>query len=511
MGILTSFRNMFRPAPPIRAARPVVARGVRGFDIADTGRLFSSWLANNDSADQGIKNKARLARARSRELAENNEYVKGFLRLLANNVVGPDGFKLQVKAMDVSAKGEESLDERANRLVELAWKKWSKNKRFVHRTRRLNFTMFCRLAAQAVAREGEIFVVMYRDDDRWNPFRFTLGLLEADYLDLDHNVPDLGGGRSIIMGVEVDAAGAPLAYHFFKKHPGDGIVTERVRVPAEDVLHLFVPDRPSATRGMPWFTASGPTLKMVGGYEEAEVVAARVSASKMGFFTNPDGEASGLGDEETDEGDFLQDVQPGRFGVLPSGYDFKEFDPTHPGANFDAFCKHQLRKAAVGLGVSYTSFGNNLEGTSYSSIRQGALDERDGWMVLQNWLIAELCEPVFERWLEAALLTQAVPLPMAKFDKFNAPQFKGRRWTWIDPQKDANGNQIELSSGQATVNDLVGEKGVDYEDHIKQLAKEVEDFKAMGLVHPAAASAAKAQGGNDGKQNDQKQDADQAV
>lgn len=509
MSILQSFRNLFRrPDPPARStARPIIARS---FDMADTGRLFASWLANNDSADQGIKNKARLARARSRELAENNEYVKGFLRLLANNVVGPEGIKLQVKAMDVNAKGEEKLDERANRIIELAWKRWSKKKKFVHRARRLNFRMFCRLAIQSVAREGEIFVIFYRDD-KSNPFRFTLGLLEADFLDLDYNVPNYGDGRSIIMGVEVDSVGAPMAYHFFKKHPGDGAITERVRIPAEDVLHLYVPERVSATRGMPWFTASGPTLKMVGGYEEAEVVAARVAASKMGFYVSPDGEVfEGEVDEMNDDGDFFQDAAPGKFGKLPAGYDFKTFDPTHPGANFESFCKHQLRKAAVGLGVSYTSFGNNLEGTSYSSIRQGALDERDGWMVLQNWLIDELCEPVFERWLESALLTQAVPLPMAKFDKFNAPQFKGRRWTWVDPQKDANGNQIELSSGQATVNDLVGEKGMDYEDHIKQLDREVKDFKAMGLVHPAAANAAKAQGGNDGKQDDQKQDADQA-
>ena len=31
-------------------------------------------------------------------------------------------------------------------------------------------------------------------------------------------------------------------------------------------------------------------LKMLDGYEEAELVAARTAASKMGFFTSPDGD-----------------------------------------------------------------------------------------------------------------------------------------------------------------------------------------------------------------------------
>ncbi|MBK7121298.1 MAG: phage portal protein [Comamonadaceae bacterium] len=80
------------------------------------------------------------------------------------------------------------------------------------------------------------------------------------------------------------------------------------RVDADQVLHVFKPYRPEQVRGMPAMHACISGLKMLDGYEEAAIVAARVGASKMGFFTTPDGDASPLGDEKDEQGNTITDA-----------------------------------------------------------------------------------------------------------------------------------------------------------------------------------------------------------
>lgn len=480
MGLLDIFKRKKAPARPLRVIP------VRSFAGADGGRLFGSWNATDSSADEALQYKLRALRNRSRQLAEDSEWIKRYLRMLEINVVGPTGFSFQSKAKDERRDGSAVLDVAANRAIEKGWKAWALgHRKFCSATRRLNFITMSKLLIVSVARDGEAFVVRVREGDRRNPFRFSLRLLEADYLDETFDA-DLANGNIIRMGIEQTPVGTPVAFHFFQRHPGDRkgsrSSTERIRVPAEDVLHLFVPERLSQSRGVPWLHASLRRVKMCEGYEEAELVAARAGASKMGFYVSPDGDESEFGEDY--EGEFTEKMEPGTMGVLPKGYDVKEFDPKHPTDAFSGFLKHNLRALAASLSVAYPGLAADLEGTSYGSLRQGSLDERDMWMMLQNWVILEFCEPVFEWWLEAALITQQVPLPISKFDKFNAPQFRGRRWQWIDPQKDAKGDEIALLNGMTSLTQIVSENGGDIEELFEELEFEKARLVELGIELP---------------------------
>ncbi len=497
--------SWFQPKNEVAAAKPKV-RQVRNFDMASTqDRLFASWRADNATEDTYIARRALLIRARSRELCRTSDYAKKYLRMVHKNVVGPAGIGLQVKSADVKKDGTLVYDKVANTLIEKAWIRWWGSK-LCSFTRQYNGRTILRLVAQAAPRDGEMFIVMVRESrGSTNPFRFSLKLLEADYLDLEHN-EDLGGGAFIRMGIEFDADGRRVAFHFFTSHPGDlyrprpQAVGEKVRVPAEDVLHFFLPERASACRGIAWFDTTGPTIKMLNGFEEATVVAARAGASKMGFFYTPDGTPPDS-DEETDDGDFIQNAEPGQFGILPIGYDFKAYDPTQPTDKFGDFCKHQGRKISVGLDASYASLTGDLADVNYSSIRHGMLDERDTWADLQTTLIDEVLKPIFSRWLLAAFITGQIPLPISKLDKFDAPKFIPRTWGWVDPEKDANATNTELSNCTQTLAGSLADRGVDYDDHLAQLKKEKEDLEAIGITPAYAAKKSEGGSNNAGNSN----------
>jgi capsid protein len=164
------------------------------------------------------------------------------------------------------------------------------------------------------------------------------------------------------------------------------------------------------------------------------------------------------------------------------GMDFKAVDFQHPNGAFGDFNKAVLRGVASGLGVSYNTLANDLEGVNYSSIRAGLLDEREEYKTHQSFIIDHLCRPVFFAWLEQALLTDTLNLPAEKMDKFNAAEFRGRRWQWVDPLKDVQANITSIEAGLKSRRQVVSEMGGDFEDVIDELSEDQSLIAAAGIA-----------------------------
>ena len=266
------------------------------------------------------------------------------------------------------------------------------------------------------------------------------------------------------------------------------------RIPAAEISHLYLHDRPEQRRGFPWTTSALISLHNLGGYQEAAIIAARVGASKMGFFQQKediDSFQNPIDGQAVDNGHGGQDIidyaDPGTFHSLPNGYEFVPFNPDYPHANYDSFVKTCLRSVSGGLGVSYHNLANDLEGVNFSSIRSGVLEERDQWMALQNWYIDSFLCDVFERWLACALLAGAItsptgkPLPAAKLDKFKRYRWQGRRWAWVDPLKDIQSQEAAIALRVKSRRAVCDELGVDFDETLQQIQQETDLLRQMGL------------------------------
>lgn len=463
MGLFDFFRG--------RTARPPQRRG---FDAAAVNRLTAAWRGTAASIDQELRSDLDRLRARSRDLANNNDYVRKFLRMVARNVVGPQGFVLQARVENAPGKP----DTLANAAIERAWYAWGK-RGVADISGRMSFPDLCRVVATDCARDGEALVRIFRGAAAENAFGLALQVLDAARLATNMNRAASEGVNAINMGVEVSAYGRPVAYWMRL-----GSAHQAERVAADDLLHLYLPERAEQTRGMPWTHSSMLRLHNLKGYEEAAIINARVGAAKMGFFVTPDGTGREMADGNTDQGEFVHEVSAGEFGVLPAGYDFKTFDPDYPHQQFADFVKANLRGIAAGLDVAYNGLANDLEGVNYSSIRAGVLEERDQWMVLQSWFIESFLERVFSEWYGMAMMNQAIlmpngsPLPIAKLDKFSAHEWQGRRWSWVDPMKDIEAARLAVQSGVASPQQIAAQAGQDIEDVLDAIAT----FEAMAAA-----------------------------
>lgn len=483
--------------PFMKLPRHMMARQghSRSFEVGRTDRLTSSWTTNDQNVNQSLYRDLRKMRARSRDFFRNNEYGRKFGSLVRNNVVGPAGFTLKVDAR----RTDGTRDEQDSARIQAAYLRWAKMGEY-DVTGRLSENLFDALAIAMVARDGEVLIRKVEGNDR-GIHGCQVQLLPGHVLDEELN-RELSNGHRIRMGVEFDGFMKPVAYWIRKETNTSDIhgnwSRHYDRIPAEQIIHLFVPEEVNQWRGVPWAYAALRSAKMLDQYQEAAQVAANVGAAKMGFFQQKDPEAGApmrVDDEQDGEPldsgqDFISEAAPGQFDVIPDGYELAEWDPDYPHANYDPFVKALSRTIATGCLVSYHGLTGDLTQVNFSSIRAGTLDEREMWKQLQGWYIDTVKVPVFEWWLARALIydRDLSRLPFAQFDKFNAPMFFGRRWEWVDPKSDIAALKEAVALGIKSRGEIIRERGRDPEE----VWTELEAEEARGFSSPTSGGQAPA-------------------
>lgn len=462
---------------------------------ADLTRLILDWVTACMNPDDEVRGTLKKLRGRARDLERNNAYVTSYLDLLVTNVIGANGIPLQAKVRDNDGK----LNTMINGKIEEAWKDWAENP--VTADGQMNFADYLRLALPTAARDGEGFSRIHRGDQF--PHGLALSGFDADLVDDSFNRAAGQGGNEVRMGIEVDELGRRIAFHVFDDYPGSfgGGARERNPIPAADVIHLVKYRRVNQTRGITWLGPCMIALRMLEGYEESELVAARVAASKMGFFQSMKPEGSSEFSPAKTGDPITMDANPGTLEQLPVGWEFKEWNPDHPTTQFPAFVKGNLRKISTGLGIPYNLLASDLEGVNFSSLRQGELNARDRWRSVQSWLTTIVCRRVFREWLASVLTRRILVLDQRDFRRFYAVKWSTRGWPWVDPLKDVQAAEAAIRNGLTSRTRVLAEQGIDFEDILEEL-KEENELAAEAKVTITAPAAAPAGAAADDTEDD---------
>jgi lambda family phage portal protein len=276
-------------------------------------------------------------------------------------------------------------------------------------TGKLDWVAAQALFIRTLMRDGEVLVQKMQPPD--NPFGFALKFIDVSYLDETYNMELPDGGR-IIMSVEIDADGKPVAY-WLTTPSSDIMFTRhreriRTRVTADQIIHAFlVHDDESQVRGVTWFATSMLDAKNLQGYKEGVIASARMASNNIGFLEktgDDEVELNGPIDAEGNEQAVDIDVKPLSMNELPPGYKFNQFDPKQPTQNHEAFYKSMTRDEAAGLCVPYFDLQGDYAEVNFSSGRLGLNDSRDMWRGLQRFVAAKLCRSVYHAWVTSAVM-----------------------------------------------------------------------------------------------------------
>lgn len=454
------------------------------FQAAQYDQFNADWLTSSVSINDALYWNLRALRARSREMAANNPYFKRWLSQAKNNVIGRAAIRFQSRAIGRDG----NIDLPDNSRLEKHFSSWSKRGSFDVTGRMSRWSME-RMLVEGLLRDGEFILRLWPGYP--NSFGYAVQILDPDRLDIDYNdvVPETG--NTVTMGVEQDDFGKPVAYHLLLVHPDqllnrrpEGLAAqERIRIPAELIVHGYIGVRPEQARGIPAAHAAMLALRDLGEYRASALINARRGANKLGWWRLPNGAEAPEGHLD-DDGMPLDSEGMGEIGkIFDDEAEFVSYDPTYPHGEFPEFNKAMLQGIAAGLDNFYPTMNHDYAGVNLSSIRGGLLDEREGWRAIQFHLVEQLHEALYPRWLLHQLGTgRLAPIPTDRFDKFALTSvWKPRGWKSPDPIKDAQADAIRFGMGVRSLRDIVEDDGGDFEETLAAIAAERAQLKAFGI------------------------------
>lgn len=469
MGWLDAFRRRGTVGPVAVRAR---------LEGAMSQRRLRGWQPPLENINSLIASGGPRLLARSRELVVTNGYAANACEAFASNLVG-DGIKPSSLIEDPALRDQ----------VQRLWLAWTDE------ADSDGLTDFYGLQAM-VAREmfvaGECFVRLRprrAEDGLLVPIQ--LQLLQSEMLPFEKTEATANGNR-IRCGIEFDAIGRRVAYHFRRRHPGDstdqGMVTpETVRVPAGDVLHIYRPIDAGQIRGLPHVAPAMVRLFLLDQYDDAELDRKKTAAMFAGFITKTAPEEQLMGEiEATDESGATVSLEPGTLQVLLPGEDVKFSSPADVGGGYEAFQYRTLLSVSASLGLPYHLVTGDVRQANYSSLRAELVEFRRRVEQLQHGVVAhQLCRPVWARWLETAVLSGALDLPdFARSPaRYRPVNWIPPRWDWVDPLKDIQAQVLAMEAGIISRRKVVEATGYDVEEIDRENAADAKRAGDMGLTY----------------------------
>ena len=449
-------------------------RAAADYEAAAATRRTTGWLPTTSDINTLVFRNLDTLRARSRDMVRRNPWAANALDAFVANAIGT-GIKPQ--SLHPDARLKEWIQE--------LWLRWTDEADASNLT---DFYGLQALACRAVMEAGECLIRLrprLPRDGLTVPLQ--LQLLEAEHLPAGET-RRLANGNYLRAGIEFDQIGRRVAYWLYREHPFDALnpmaSTELVRVPADSVLHLFRPIRPGQLRGQPWLTQVLVKLYELDQYDDAELVRKKTAAMFAGFVLKNAPEDQVLGETATDQsGTTLAGLEPGTLQVLLPGEDIKFSTPADVGASYETFMRVQLRSIAAGMGITYEQLTGDLTSVNYSSIRAGLLEFRRRCEQFQHQVIVyQFCRPVWQRWIEAALLGGALP-KQGDVALYYDAKWIPQGFDWVDPLKDIKAQVMAVRAGFKSRAEVVSEQGYDAEAIDREIAADNARARALGLSY----------------------------
>jgi lambda family phage portal protein len=494
----------------IQKRAAVAAFGSAGYITPGNGKNSTrGWLAASNHVDYDTLPVLDSARAGARDLWMNTPMATAALKRCRTNIVG-FGLALQSRidrgALGMDDKAADAWEENAER----EFRVWAESVDCDIR-RKQKFSELQALSLLSTLMSGDAFVLLPMVPRTGQPYDLRVQIIEADFVSNPHQQLETANFAS---GIETDPFGAPVAYHF-RTVPQDQFIYasygslncvgkwERVlaygpKSGRRNVLHLMETDRPGQRRGMPFLAPVMETLKQLTRLSESELAAAVVASFFTVFIKNVPGQ-NGLGATFTDENSVLDpndpndanryEMGPGSMIKLAKDESIEVADPKRPNMMFEPFFTAILKQIGASLEIPFEQLLLHFS-ASYSASRAALLEAWKFYKRWRAWLAGNFCQPVYEAWLEEAILKGRIIAPGFFDDPRTRAAWCGAEWSGagqgqIDPLKETQAAQLRINARLSTYEDeSVALSGKSWGGQINRLAREEGILKEKGLYIP---------------------------
>ncbi len=444
--------------PKASFTRTIARLFKRNFEGAGGGRRWHNQAGFVGNFNQTSLAAGRTLAQRGEYYVQNNPYIASAVHSAVSNIIGT-GLMPSPKSTSPTTRAA----------LKAEWTAWTDR---ADCDGRLDFYGLQSLMVRTMIIQGESFCRMLIEEGSNGKADLRLQIIHPGQVPRDLT-RDLGDGRKIIAGIEFDSNGKRAAYHIYTRPLGDPLAPpslETIRIPADDMIHLFAPVQAGQIRGISWLTPALLAVQEMDKLADALVTKAQIAAMLTGYLTSPEGTG---GFDGTQTGGTLDaSLEPGTVKRLAPGEEITFTSPPPAGDGPDLI-KANLRAIAASLNLTYEQISGDLTGVNYSSIRAGLVESRRRLEQTQHTIIAfQLCRTVWRRW---------IALNMGSNPDLLAVEWVPQGWQWVDPVKDAAATETLIALGIKSRSEAISERGLDPESVDAEIAADQARAKGLGL------------------------------
>lgn len=431
MNIRGFFSRLLRRTDEVRPSWPL-------WDAAGGGSRLANWAAPSTAFASTIP--APMVRERARDAYRNNPWARRAVDALTVGAIGA-GIKPQARLTDADLK----------RRVQREWLLWTDVADF---SGRYDFYGLQQAALRTMLIDGEAIIRLLIEPGQRIPLQ--LQLLTGEYLDssrVDANT---------LSGIEYGAAGRRVAYWLFRKHPADAPDMQSIRVPAEQVIHLYAPIQPGVERGVSWLAPALVPLRELQEFVEAALVRQKIASLFCGYVQTADGS------NPLNQTNAVPTLEPGSMVRLQPGEAVEFSEPPDVGQTYEPFVRQQLRAIASALNVPYEILSGDVSQVTFASGRHALLEYRRQLESIQHHIVVfQLCRPVWEAWTRLAVAASVLPEGDYTDVRWIAPQL-----SMLDQRMEVQSVVQQIRAGLISRSEAVSASGWDAEQIDAEIAQD---------------------------------------
>lgn len=472
--------NELAPVPATAHSKPVVAR----YDAAGQGRRIAQWSPPATGPNRSIEGSERM-RDRARDAVRNDWAGDAAVTKWTTTLIGI-GIRQRFDRITSKSRRQTVMD---------AYGDWC------NRSDSMGILSMAAQQTQMIRgwlESGESFAVLRtRPSTAKRKVPLVVQVLESDYcprLTTD-SWPGLPLGSYIVQGIEFDADGERQAFWFYKTHPGEGfdmrspVAGEIVRIPADQVCHVFEAKRGGQVRGTTMLDSILVRLRNSGDFEDVVLDRQKLANLFTMIITRALPPESADIDYDSDtglpkwydaEGNSVATLQAGMSQELAPGEDVKFSNPPEAGTMYSEYLRTTHLGTSAGVSMPYELFSGDIKNVSDRTLRV-LIQEYRRFAEQRQWqiIIPMFCQPVIEAWAVAAMLAGIVR--PGEVDSINRCTHAPHGFEHIHPVQDPQGKLLEVQGGFRSRDDVISERGDDPVDVDNQRQAAQQREKDLGL------------------------------
>ena len=456
-------------------------RMMNRYDGAGRGRRMASWQAPSTGPNEAINAGLQTLRNRSSDAARNDWTGESTLQKWATTLIG----------IAITPRFRRIKEKNRRAEINDLWADFVKQ---ADADCVLDLYGMQTLAVRSWLERGEMFARRrFRSFSDGLRVPMQVQLLESDMVpNFDATVfPGLPVRNTIKSGIEFDNRGKRIAYWVYKDHPGDaptGIGSNPaasllVRVPAEDMLHMFEPKRIGQRRGVPTMAPILAKLRGVADFEDTTLERQKLANLIVGFIardlpsydpTDPNTASTltGLDAELDADASPLLPMKPGLMQELEDGQKVTWSNPPDAGVNYSEYMRTSHLGTTAGTGLPYEIAVGDIKGVSDRTLRV-VINEFRRFASQRQWqiVIPQFCQRIIDWFADAAVLTG--DLSLTEREDVVRAEHAPHGWEYIHPTQDVQGKVMEVKAGFRSRSSVIGEQGDDPDVVDKERAEDM--------------------------------------